>query len=248
MAARVGYAANGVLNVLIGALALGVVGAGASGGANPSGALAGVAAAPGGLLLIWVLVGGLAALGLWQMASAALNGDAEGKKRWMSRAKLIGKGIAYFALSAIGVRVAVRGSEGGGSEEDLTARLLSTPGGVVLVVAIGLVVLAVGGYLVAKGATRRFVDDLELPRGRAGTATTLLGVVGYVARGLAFGVIGVLFVVAGVTADASRAGGLDDALATLSGLPFGRVLLVVVAVGFLAFGVYSFVRAWFGRL
>lgn len=245
--ARGGFAVNGLLNVLIGLLALGVVGGGRE-EAGPSGALAGVAAAPGGLALILVIVVGLAVLGIWQLASAALERDPDPRRRWMSRAKLVGKGVAYLTLAAIGVRVALQGSGGSGGEEDLTARALATPGGVVLIVLLGLGTIAVGGYLVVKGATRRFLDDLDAPAGALGTATTVLGSVGYVARGIAFGVIGVLFVVAAVSSDSARAGGLDDALAALRTLPFGQVLLVVVALGFVAFGLYSGVRARYARL
>lgn len=248
IAARAGYAANGVVNLLIGLLALGVVGSGASGGASPAGALGGIAQAPGGLVLIWVLVVGLAALGLWQLVSAVLVREEDRKRRWAARAKSIGKGVAYLALAGIGVRVGLGGSGGGNTEQDLTAQLLATPGGVVLVVVLGLGTVAVGGYLVGKGARRRFLDDLMAPSGTVGTAVTVVGVVGYVARGIAFGVIGVLFVVAAFTADPSEAGGLDDALASLSALPFGQVLLVAVALGFVAFGLYSFARARYAKL
>jgi hypothetical protein len=248
-AARLGIAVNGFLNIAIGATALGIVGSGVSGSASPNGALSGLAQGPGGQLLIWVIAVGMLALGLWQFASAALESESDRRKRWMSRVKLIGKGVAYLAIAGIAVRVAVQGaSGGGGAEEDLTARLLATPGGVVLVVLIGLLTFAIGGYLVVKGARKKFLDDLSVPAGAIGKATTVLGVTGYVARGLAFGVIGILFLVAAGTADPSTAGGLDAALAALAALPFGQVLLVAVAIGFIAFGVYSVVRARFAKL
>ena len=249
MAARLGFAVNGLLNIAIGAIAFGVVGSGASGSASPNGALAGLAQGPGGQVLIWVIAVGMLALGLWQFASAALEDEPDRKRLWMARAKLVGKGVAYLAIAAIAIGVALRGgSGGGGGEEDLTAKLLATPGGVVLVVLVGLIALGVGGYLVVKGVRKKFLDDLTVPGGGVGKATTVLGVTGYVARGVAFGVIGILFLVAAFTADPSRAGGLDDALATLAALPFGQVLLVGVALGFIAFGVYSFVRARYARL
>lgn len=248
IATRAGYASNGVVNLLIGLLALGVVGTGASGGASPDGALTGIAQAPGGQVLIWVLVVGLAALGVWQLVSAVLERDDDPKRLWAARAKAVGKGVAYLALGGIGIRVALGGSGGGSAEQDLTAQLLATPGGVVLVVLLGLATIAVGGYLVVKGARRKFLDDLTAPSGTVGTAVTVVGVVGYIARGVAFGVIGVLFIVAAFTADAAEAGGLDAALASLSALPFGQVLLVGVALGFVAFGLYSFARARYAKL
>lgn len=254
-AARAGYAVNGLLNVLIGVLAISVAIAGAaSGSADQNGALQGLASAPGGQVLIWVIAIGTAALGLWQLAEGVLVSEPDAKRKWAHRVKELGKGVAYLAIAAIAVGVALQGGSGGGSggsgggEEGLTATLLRTPGGVILVVVIGLVALGVGGYMVAKGVRRKFLDDLNRPSGRAGQVTEVLGVVGYVARGIAIAVVGVLFIAAAVTADPKRAGGLDDALAALSALPFGQVLLVAIGVGFIAYGVYSAVRAKYARL
>jgi len=69
-----------------------------------------------------------------------------------------------------------------------------------------------------------------------------------VGKGIALAVVGVLFVVAAVTRDASRSTGLDGAMHTLRAQPAGVVLLVVVAVGLIAYGLYSFVRAKYGRI
>ncbi len=248
IAVRVGFAVNGVLNIAIGLLVFGVASSGAGGGADPQGALAGLAGLPGGQVLIWVIVVGLAALGLWQLASVVGARGADPARRWAARAKLAGKGVAYLAVAAVGVRVAVDAAGGGGAEEDLAARLLSTPGGVVIVVLLGLLVLGIGGYLVVKGVRRTFRADIDVPAGRLGTATTVVGIAGYVARGIAFSVIGILFVTAAITADPAQAGGLDDALAALAALPLGSVLLVAIGVGFVAFGVYGLVRARFARL
>jgi hypothetical protein len=75
-----------------------------------------------------------------------------------------------------------------------------------------------------------------------------LGQVGYVAKGIALGVVGGLIVAAAVTTDASRAGGLDEALRAMRDQPFGTALLLVVGLGIAAFGLYSFARARFARL
>ncbi len=249
VAARLGYAVNGLLNIVIGGIALSVAGTGATGSANPDGALTGLAEAPGGQVLIWVIAVGTAALGLWELASAILRRSSGGKRAWADRAKHIGKAITYLAISSIAVRVALSGSGGGGSqEEDLTSTILANPGGVVLVVLIGLLALGVGGYMVAKGARRKFLQDVAPPAGAARKATTALGIVGYIARGIAIAVIGILFITAGFTANASEAGGLDDALAALAALPFGQIILVCIGIGFIAYGIYSVVRARYARL
>lgn len=250
VAARAGFALNGLLNLLIGVLAIAVaVAGGSAAGADSGGALAGLASAPGGLVLIWLIAVGTAALGLWMLAESLFERDGDRAKRWAARGKDVGKGIAYLAVATLAVTTALGGSSGGGgTEESLTARALATPGGVILVVAVGLGIIGVGGYLVAKGARRRFLDDLDPPTGAARSAVTVVGVLGYVARGIAFGTIGVLLIVAAATADSSAAGGLDDALAALADLPFGKVLLVAIGAGFIASGVYGALRARFARL
>jgi hypothetical protein len=80
------------------------------------------------------------------------------------------------------------------------------------------------------------------------TAVTVLGVVGYVAKGLALVAVGVLFAVAAVTFDPSKAKGLDGALKALAHLPFGTVILVAVGIGVIAYGVYLGARARLARL
>ena len=57
-----------------------------------------------------------------------------------------------------------------------------------------------------------------------------------------------LFVAAAWHADESEATGLDGAMRTLKEGPAGPLLLALVALGFVAYGVYSFVRARYGRL
>ena len=70
-----------------------------------------------------------------------------------------------------------------------------------------------------------------------------LGTVGYCAKGVALGIIGVLFIWAAISYDPEKAGGMDAALSTLRDQPFGTVLLVIMALGFAGFGVYCFVWA-----
>ena len=73
-------------------------------------------------------------------------------------------------------------------------------------------------------------------------------VLGYIAKGLALVVVGVLFLIAAWTQRASEATGLDGALHKLLGLPYGRIVLAVVAAGFAAYAVYSFARARYAKV
>jgi drug/metabolite transporter (DMT)-like permease len=68
-------------------------------------------------------------------------------------------------------------------------------------------------------------------------------VVGYLAKGLAYGIAGVLFVVAAVRYDPDKARGLDAALRALSEQTYGTLLLLLAAIGFAAYGLFAVAEA-----
>lgn len=243
--ARTGYAVNGILHLLIGGIAIGVAsGAGAGGQADQSGALGALASAPGGVFVLWVVVVGLAALAIWQLLSAALMRQADATKRAAHIAGELGKAVAYLAIAATAFTFARGGSSNAASNtKSFSATLLASPGGVFLLIVVGLGVLAIGVVFVVRGVRQSFTKHIRVPAGTAGTAVVALGVVGYVAKGIAVGVVGILFIVAAATANPSQATGLDGALKALLGLPFGGVILVVVGLGVIAYGLYCFARA-----
>ncbi len=83
---------------------------------------------------------------------------------------------------------------------------------------------------------------------RKNSPAVLISIYGLVARGLVFGIVGVFFLYAAFTVDPDQAGGMADALAWVQGLPFGRVIYAVVALGLAAFGIYNFVEARHRRI
>jgi hypothetical protein len=247
--ARVGYAVNGLLHGMIGAIAISLaVGSGGE-SADQSGALGEVASSPGGIFVIWAIVIGLAALGIWQVLQAFLVPGDDPKKVWAHRLKEIGKGVAYLFVAGTALTVALSGSaDSSGSTASASETVLELPGGPVLLMIAGIAVLAIGAYFVYKGIAKKFTEDLAVPGGTVGEATVALGVFGYVAKGVAVGVVGILVIVAGFTVDPSESTGLDGALRSLVELPFGVVILVAVGLGLIAYGVYCLFRARFARL
>jgi hypothetical protein len=246
--ARAGYAVAGVLHILIGVLAISV----ATGGgeeADQSGALATIAKNPAGALLLWVVVVGLFALGIWQILEAATVQEGDPKKRTGKRLKEAGKAVAYLAIGVTAVRYAMGGGGSGEqSTENATAGLLGSPWGIALLLLVAVVTIAIGVGFVWSGVKKKFLDTIIPPTGNARRGTELLGQVGYIAKGIAVIVIGILFAAAVFTADPKQAGGLDGALKALAALPFGVVILILVGLGFIAYGLFFFVRAWRPRL
>lgn len=243
--ARIGFAANGVVNVVIGWIALQLAWAGLGGEdeeASATGALDTIAATPVGAAALVVAALGFALLGLWYLATTFL---VEG---WGDRLKSLAKGITYGVLAGLAVTVLVGASSGDGESEQassVTAGLMENLAGRVLVAVVGLAVAGVGVYQVVKGIRKTFCDDLDRhpPRWVVHAGRT-----GYCTRGATFVLIGAFFVVAAVTDDPDEARGLDGALQSLLELPFGSVVLTAAALGLVAYGVYCFARARWARI
>jgi hypothetical protein len=221
---------------------------GSRGEADQGGALSQLASSPGGVFLLWVVAIGLFALGLFQVLETILVQGSD-KDAWIARGKEGGKAIAYLAIGFTAFTVARGGSSNSaGQTQSFTAQLLATPGGVFLVVILGLGVLGIGVYFIVKGVKKKFLQDINLPAGTTARAVTTLAQVGYIAKGVAIVVVGILFCVAAITSNPSEATGLDGALKALVALPLGMVILTVVALGLIAYGIYCFARAKYARL
>ncbi len=246
--ARVGFAASGLIHLLLGALAIQVA-LHHGGESDQSGAIAQIAKLPGGAILLWVTVVGLFALALFLLIQAVLGIGSSSKKRWVRSLVSLAKAIAYGALAGTALTFARGGSSNAkSSTQHASGSILALPGGQILLGLAGLIAIGVGVYMIAKGARRKFTEDITVPHGPAERPVVVLGVVGYVAKGIAIVVVGVLFVVAAVTVDPNRASGLDGALKALAALPFGAVILIAVGIGLIAFGLYTFARARLARL
>ena len=134
------------------------------------------------------------------------------------------------------------------SAQTASRDVLSLSGGPLLLGLLAAGVVIGGIAFAAMGVRRSFLKNVDLPGGRVGSGVTVLGVVGYVAKGGALAIVGALLVVAAVKADPEQAGGLDAAVHTLLGLPFGQALVACAGIGFASYGVYLFFRARYAKL
>ena len=203
-------------------------------------------------MLLWIGGAVMIALTVWHLAHAWFGAKraADARERLTHLGSTLGKAVVYGALGATALRFAAGGgSDSGEQTASVTAGLLASPGGRIAVIAVSLVVAVIGGYHVFKGASRRFEDDLRPARDqRIGAAVTVTGVIGYVAKGIALLVVGVLFGWAALGSDPEKATGLDGAVQTIAALPAGAVLLSVVGVGLMLYGVYSVLCARYAPL
>jgi Domain of Unknown Function (DUF1206) len=249
--ARVGLVAYGVLHLLIGWLAVQLARGSSRTDADQTGALQAVAGTPGGTVLLWLIGLGMLALSLWQAGEVLLwwRGLFDPRHRLRTAfvcAKCLAKAAVYAVL---GVTALLFGLgleyEADDRFRELTGETLEVPGGALLVHAVAAAVVAVGLYTLVRGVTGGFMKDVDLPAApdRWEPLIEAVGRVGYVAKGIAFGLVGVLLWQAASTADVSTATGLDGAMTAIASVGAGPWLLGAVAAGFAAFGVYALARA-----
>lgn len=250
--ARIGIASNGVLHLLIAWLAVQV----ALGGrerADQNGAMQAIAAQPFGQALLWVIVVGFVAVVLWRIAAAiwGFGYVTDRRKRLMKRLVNAGQAVLFAALAALAARVAVGvSSGGGGGGEKPTGGLLALPGGPVIVGVIALGIAVTGVGMIYQGWRKNFTEDMCLRRAqpRARRVAELTGQIGYIAKGIALVILGVLVGVAAITYNPQQAIGLDGALKALAAQPFGPLLLIAIAAGLACFGIFCFFDARYHRV
>lgn len=246
--ARGGYAANGVVHLLVGGIVIAVAaGAGAEG--DQAGAFKAVASAPAGFVALWALALLLAALGVWHLANAVVITRGSDIKKWGVRIGEGGQALVFIALGVIAVSVAL-GARPDADEtaQDASRGVLAIAGGPFLLGLVGLG-LGIGGVaFVVMGVRRSFRTKVEIPPGAAGKAVTILGVVGFLAKGAALVAIGILLIVAAIRVEPEAAGGLDGAVRALREMTGGPFLVASIGGGLIAYGFFCFLRARYARL
>lgn len=250
--ARVGLVAYGLVHLLVGWLALQIAWGGGGEDADQSGAFQQLAEQPFGTALLWLLALGLLALTLWQVSEAIWGvHESDQGKRLRKRATTGAKAAVYLVLAISSARFALgSGQSSSQQQQDTTQGVLGWPGGQVIVAVAGLVIAVVGGVSIYRGVRKKFMEDMDtasMPT-TARRALTRLGQFGYIAKGAALILVGLLVGYAAVTFDPDKARGLDGAMRTLLQQPFGQALLTAVALGFVAFGVFAFAQARYRRM
>lgn len=247
--ARWGLVSKGSLYVLVGLIAAHVSVGGGERLRDRGGALSALADNSLGKVLVAALAVGVAGYAFWRLAQAVLGRPLEGgeKEGWVKRGGYLARGVWYLALLAVALGALAGANEAGGSREEdrTTARVLELPLGRWIVAALGLAVLGAGAFNLYRGASRKFTEKLKLREmGDAEQkAFTGLGVVGHVARGLVFGLMGFFLVRAAWQYDPEEAVGLDGALAQVLRQDYGDTLLALVSAGLIAYGLYVYAEA-----
>src|SRR6187401_1117088 len=102
--ARAGYVVSGLLHLTIGYLAIRIALGSGGDNADQSGALAAVAAKPGGMVALWIAVIAFLTMALWRLVETALGRSTDPKSQGaasevLDRTKACALAVVYFALA-----------------------------------------------------------------------------------------------------------------------------------------------------
>lgn len=250
LAARGGILAYGITHLIIGGLALQVAFGQGGEQADQTGAFQALAQQPFGQVLLWLLAVGFVAAALWRLEQAIWGFSYESDRTKLIRKKVTSavKAVIFVVLAVLAGRTA-SGGGGGGGQQQATAGVFGLPGGQWLVGLAGVVVLVVGVVKVYEGYKKKFLEDMSAPSDhRARRVLERVGQVGNMAKGVAIGLIGILLAVAAIQRRPDEATGLDAALKGLAAQPYGPYLLIAVAIGLVAYGVFCFFDARYHRV
>ena len=248
--ARAGLTVYGVIHILVGWLALLMAwGGSAVESSDLSGVLRTLADQPFGKILLWLVAVGMVALALWQVSESIWGyRNREGAKR--KQVASGAKAVVYAALGVSAARVALgSGSSSSVQQQEATSGVLTLPAGRVMVVVAGMIIIGVGVTHVVKGVKKSFLEEIVTSSmsSVARQGAIRLGQIGYIAKGISVGAVGGLLTYATVTFDPQMEG-LDGALQTILAQPSGKFLLTVLALGFMAFGLFAMLQSRYRRM
>lgn len=247
---RAGFIARGLIYGIIGVLALRLAVGQGGRTTNQQGALHTVAHQPLGKVLLAFLAVGLGGYALWRFARAAIGHGPEGTDTTFDRVTALASGIVYFGFFIVAIRILTGSKPSSSTPTTASAGVFGWPAGTWIVGAAGLIVIGVGLYQGYRGLTKDFLDDSKTEQMSARTKRWIgaLGLVGHLSRMVVFTLVGIFLVKAAVDYNAHAAIGLDGALAKLQHNSHGPFLLGLVALGLIAFALYSFSDARYRRI
>jgi hypothetical protein len=250
---RIGFLCKGIVYILLGTMA--IMYAFNAGGetTDQRGVIRVIAGQPLGTIALIIIVIGLLAYAGWRFICAFSDAERDGKdvKGLGARVGHFCSGAAHAGIAFYAIKLLSGGSAShADGTKSWTARLLQIPGGELLVGLGGLIVIGAGVFQIKKGLHEDFKDDLHTFRmGREEKRwVTRAGRWGHVARGVAFGLVGVFLLFAAFNSDPNEARGLEGVLDTVAAQPYGQWLLAVLAAGLALYGFYCITEAKYRRI
>ncbi len=248
--ARFGYSSRGIIYLIIGSLAVPAAFHGGGRTTDSKGALMTILQQPFGQVLLGIVAAGLVGYSLWRFVQAVWDADRHGVnvKGLTIRAGLLLSSATHGMLAFLAVSLIFGWSTGSGKgSQGWTAWLLSLPWGRWAVGLIGVIVIGLGAAHVIKACKGQFERRLKIDGDQLKWVSPVCRF-GLIARGVVFFIVGSFFITAAIEFSSGEARGFEGALEALQRQPYGPWLLAAVALGLIAFGVYSIVESLYRRI
>ncbi|MDO1448151.1 DUF1206 domain-containing protein [Rhodocytophaga aerolata] len=247
--ARFGFAAKGAIYVLIGILAvMAALNMGGGKQANRDGAMQLIFEQPFGKILGWLVVIGLIGYVIWRLFQAIKNPDHKKNdaKGILARVRYAFSGLIYAAFTYSMIKALTGSGSSGGSgnsRQGMAAQVMQWDGGSTLVAIAGIITIIAGLVYLYRAYTTKFKEKLNNSRMSYNEDKwiTRLGRAGFTARGIVWLILGYFIVKAGLSSDASQVKGSQGAFNFLE--QSGEWVLLLVAIGVIAYGVFQFAKA-----
>lgn len=244
--ARFGYAAKGLVYLLVGGIAIKAA-AGSARPADSRGAMSSLLGGLAGQLLLGGIALGLFAYALWRLYIALMDPERRGagQRLYSLGSAMIHGGLGFTAMKLALGMAAPRHNGGDQKAASWTSSVLQHDHGAWIIAAIGAGFVGYGIYQLLR-AWRAKLDrmlHLHALQPTARTWAVRIARFGIAARGIVFAIIGTLLVRAALHYRADEAKGIAGALDALRGQPYGPWLLGVVALGLMGYGIYELLRA-----
>lgn len=249
--AKMGYAARGAIYVTIGVLTLMSV-LGMQGEKTGSkGAILAIRDQPAGDIMLVILIAGLCGYVIWRSIQAIADADDHGlsPKGLVVRVALLISAVTHTVLAYWVTKLLLHESDDSSDQSPSTmvANYLNDDMSTLVFGGVGVVLMLVGVAHLFKGYKSGFKKHMSLPKETHQWLTPVCQF-GLIARGVVWLIIGWIVLRAAIAVGSSDEPGISDALQWLSDTPFGSWLIGIIALGLLAFGVYSFIESIYRRV
>ncbi len=247
---RIGYAAKGVVYLIIGSLALmQVLGIGGD-STGSKGALVALKQQSYGDVLLYLMAGGLLMYTAWRFAQGLFDVEHKGNDfiALVKRGGLAISGALYGFLAWQALNLAMDSADRspGGDSRETAARAMSEPGGEWLVIGVGIGFGIAGLYQLWRAWKVNFSKHWKSTlNGTTRQWATRVSRFGIAARAILFVIVAYYITVAGIESDPERTRSLGDVLRSFAG---NRGLLGLAAAGLTCYAAYAWVNALFRRI
>jgi uncharacterized membrane protein len=251
--ARFGYAAKGIVYMLVGLLAFQAAFNWGGQVTGSKGAFRTIAAQPFGNVLLFLVAIGLLGYVVWRFVQAASDPEHndEGIGAFGRRLSYLISGLIYGSLALFALKIVFGSADSSGnSSSQKTATVLSQPFGQWLVGIIGVAIIAYGFYCFYRAITTKFRRKLKLFSMDPSTEkwATRIARFGLSAKGVVSVITGYFFIQAAKTSNPSQAKTTEGALEAIQQQPHGAWLMGIVALGLIAYGIHLAVQARYRRI